>query len=61
MPNSEVKQAIKLNRLYQYEVASEIGVSEYTFCVWMRRELSAERKQLIMEAIQRLTEGGEKK
>lgn len=58
MVNAEIKQTIKRNRLFQYEVAAEIGISEYTLCVWLRRELTQERKQLVLDAVQRLTKGG---
>ena len=58
MVNAEIKQTIKRNRLFQYEVAAEIGISEYTLCVWLRRELTQERKQLVLDAVQRLTRGG---
>lgn len=60
MANAEIKQTIKRNRLFQYEVAAEIGISEYTLCVWLRRELTQERKQLVVDAIQRLTGGGDR-
>ena len=56
MPNSEIKQEIRKHRLYQYEVATELGVSEFTLCVWLRHELEPERKQRVMEAIERLSD-----
>lgn len=54
--NEDIKKSIRLNHLFRYEVASEIGISECTFCVWLRRELDQEKKQEILRAIQRLAE-----
>ena len=56
VPNSEIKQAIRKHRLYQYEVATEAGISEYTLCVWLRHEMEPERKERVMEAIKRLSD-----
>ncbi len=33
MANIDLKQAIKAKRLYHYEVAEALGISEYTLCV----------------------------
>lgn len=43
MENLEIRQLIKKYRLFHYEVAEECGVTEYTFCKWLRNELSEER------------------
>lgn len=59
MANAEIKAMIRQRRLYQYEVANELGVSEYTLCVWLRNELNPERKQKVLEAMERLTGGGD--
>ena len=55
MKNLEIRTKIKEKRLYQYEVAEKLGISEYTFCVWLRKELSAERKNAVLAAIDELT------
>ena len=57
MYNIEIRQAILKNRLKHFEVAEMIGVSATTFSVWLRRELPAEKKQLVMEAIEKLARG----
>ena len=49
---------IKQNRLCHYEVARKIGISEATFCRWLRVELNEERKKLVLSAIDKLI-GGE--
>lgn len=51
MKNAEIKRTIWESRFRQYEIAEEIGISEYTFCRWFRRELSEEQKEQILNAI----------
>lgn len=58
MYNLDVRLKIKQNRLCHYEVAREIGISEFTFCKWLREELNEERKKLVLSAIDKLI-GGE--
>lgn len=53
--NADVREAIKNSSLHQYEIAYAIGISEATLCVWLRRELPDDRKQLIYNAIQKLS------
>lgn len=55
MPNSDIRAAIKEHNLRQYQVADKVGVSEFTFVRWLRKELSDERKQIILAAIDELT------
>ncbi len=55
MHNLDVRQAIKTARLMHYEVATALGVSEYTLCRWLRTELSDDKKQSIYSAIKALT------
>ena len=51
MKNLEIRMRIKENRLCHYEVAAQIGISEYTLCRWLREELSAENKETVNKAI----------
>ncbi len=51
MSNDEIKNAIRTARLFNYEVAGAIGISEYTLCRWFRTELPEDRKRMIMDAI----------
>ena len=44
MKNSEIKRAIKESRIMQYEIAAQMGISEYTLCKWFRKELTAEQQ-----------------
>lgn len=57
MYNLEVSLKIKQNRLCHYEVAKEIGISEFTFCKWLREELSEDKKKLVLSAIDRIVRG----
>ena len=51
MKNLDIRMRIKENRLCHYEVAAQIGVSEYTLCRWLREELSAEKREAVNKAI----------
>ena len=60
MNNLEIRMKIREKRLCHYEVASAIGVSEYTFCRWLRDELSEEKKNIVLRAIESISlKGGE--
>lgn len=52
--NQEIRQAIENNRLKYYEVEEAVGISDSHFSVWLRRELTTERKQMVMKAIESL-------
>lgn len=57
MANLEIREIIRKNRIRHYEVAAALGVSEYTFCKWLRTELPADKKAKIMDAINGLIRG----
>ena len=54
MTNTEIRQEIKKHRLRNYEVAREIGISEFTFSRWLRDEMNAERRERVKRAIEKL-------
>lgn len=54
--NQEIRDRIKESRVKQWEVAKAIGISEGTLCIWLRDELSEERKAQVMEAIRTVEE-----
>ena len=57
--NREIKEKMKAANVHQWQVAKEIGISEYTFCRWLRDEpLQEDRKQLILEAVEKLSDSG---
>lgn len=51
MNNLKIRQAIERHRLKYYEVAKEIGISQFTFSVWLREEFTPEREQTVLKAI----------
>ncbi len=55
--NYSIKQIIKESRYRQYEIAAKIGISEYTFCKWFRKELTSEQRMQILDAIAALKDG----
>lgn len=57
MYNLDVRLKIKQNRLCHYEVAREIGISEFTFCKWLREEMSEDKKKLVLSAIDKIIRG----
>ncbi len=57
MKNQEIRQAIKESRIMQYEIAEQMGISEYTLCKWLRKELTAEQRERIYTAIAEIRAG----
>lgn len=54
MKNIEIRDILKKRHIYNYEVAHQLGIAEFTFCRWLRNEFSEERKKLVLEAIDKL-------
>lgn len=57
MNNIEIRNVIKKNRLYNYEVAAALGVSEFTLSRKLRNELSQEEKEKLLEVIEKVAKG----
>lgn len=55
--NYLVKELIKNSRFKQYEIAAQIGISEFNFSRWFRRELTPEQVEKIKTAIAELKAG----
>ena len=51
MNNLEIRQLLLIHNLRHWRVAEEIGINSYTFSVWLRHELTPERKARVMTAI----------
>lgn len=52
MYNVDIRDAIKSNGLFGYQVAELIGMTEFSFSRMLaRKELTPERKQQILKAI----------
>ncbi len=54
-PNKEIREAIANSALNKYEIAYEIGIADTTFSVWLRKELPDDKKQLVLNAIKKLS------
>ena len=59
MRNLEIRQAMKENRIFSYEVAEALGIAETTMCRKLRKELPPEEKQRILKTIERLAHGSQ--
>ena len=47
MDSKTIRNFIREKRLYQWEIAKIIGISEFTLSRWIREELTSERKKKI--------------
>ncbi len=52
--NNVVRSAAKENRVYLYEIAEKLGVSEPTFNRWLRKELDEPTKRKALAAIEQI-------
>lgn len=50
--NNEIRKAMLRANVKQWEVADQLGISEFTYSRWLRTELSADKKSLILQAIE---------
>ena len=55
MANEEIKQLIKKHRLFRYEVADAMNVSEGYLSTLLRKPLTEEMKTRVLAAINQLT------
>lgn len=56
MANEDIKNLIKKKRLFQYEVADKMGISEGYLATILRKSLSTEQREKVIAAIYKLTE-----
>lgn len=56
MANIKIRDAIKKARLFHYEIADELGMSESAFSKLMRTELTPEKKEKILQVINKIRE-----
>ena len=54
--NAEIRSLIDSSGLMYWQVAEAVGISESTFSVWLRHELSDDRRKKVIQAINLLTE-----
>lgn len=55
MNNIEIRKAMKERRLFNYELAEALGISEFTLSRRLRKELPQEEKNRILEIIDQLS------
>ena len=56
--NTDIRAAIQEAGLYHWQVAQKLKISPSTLVNWLRIELTADRKAMILEAIQNLAKDG---
>ena len=56
--NTEIRTAMKAKNVYNYEVAQQLQINPVSFGRWMQRELTPEKKQLVLDAIARAAAEG---
>ncbi|ARI78811.1 hypothetical protein [Halobacillus mangrovi] len=54
--NAEIRLAINNSGFFTWEIAQKLDVHENTFYRWMRTEMTDEKKQMIIKAIDEVTE-----
>ena len=54
--NTEVRAIIRAKGLKNYEVANQLGIRPASFSRWLQSEMSQERKELVLEAIENIKE-----
>lgn len=49
--NQEVREALQNKGMKQWELADILGISEFTLTRWLRKELTEDKKELLLKAI----------
>ncbi|MFR4413363.1 MAG: hypothetical protein ACLT4K_05250 [Catenibacterium sp.] len=49
--NQEVREALQNKGMKQWELADMLGISEFTLTRWLRKELTDDKKELLLKAI----------
>ena len=52
--NFDIQLLMKKQRVRYYEVAAALGVHPCTLTRWMRREMTPERRELVLRAVERI-------
>jgi predicted XRE-type DNA-binding protein len=55
----EVKLLMKQNQVKQWEVAEAMGISEFTLCRWLRKDLKGKQLERLNSAIKKVRSGKE--
>ena len=56
MQNKDLRDAIRIANVRQWEVAEVIGISEMSMVKWLRRELPVDKKMRVQEGIRKVLE-----
>lgn len=54
MANIEIRNALKKKRMFNYELAELLGVTEWTLSRKLRKELPPDEKQKILDIIEKV-------
>lgn len=57
MRNKDIRKEVKDARLFLWQVADELSITDSSFSRMLRKELPEERKEEIRNAIKKLKEG----
>ncbi|MBQ3545644.1 MAG: hypothetical protein IJA34_11790 [Lachnospiraceae bacterium] len=60
MANTEIKNLIKKHRLFRYEIAEAMGISEGYLSTLLRKPLKEDMEQRLKEAINEVLSKGER-
>lgn len=53
MSNSDIRERIKSAGIYQWQLADQMNISETTLCRMLRKELPDDKREKVLEAIER--------
>ena len=56
--NHDVRAAIRKAKIYQYQVATQLGVNEVTFIRWLRKPLDNRLRDRVFKAIEKVQAKG---
>ena len=56
MQNKDLRDAIRIANVRQWEVAEAIGISEMSMVKWLRRELPVDKKMRVQEGMRKVLE-----
>ena len=56
MKNMDLRQELRTANVRHWQAADALGISEMTFVIWLRRELSDEKKNRVRDAIKKVLE-----
>lgn len=49
--NQEIREALQNKGMKQWELADMLGISEFTLTRWLRKELTEDKKELLLKTI----------